>query len=117
MKVQTRKLLTLMIALCFSWVFIGALVNFHQVHVLGKNLPQASWTFVKPKSGDNQLKIDIDKSVKKVDADHFFAALVLESNTGYFSCMPCGIISTFERNDLYSADLARGPALRAPPVA
>jgi hypothetical protein len=55
MKISNNKMttrLTLLLAVVFSWLFVGSLIIFHQEHVLGKHSDAISNHFIVPKSKD-----------------------------------------------------------------
>lgn len=61
--------LTLLAALIFFWMFLGQLVNFHQVHVLGKELPTHSIHFLKPKSDESYAIVNDPGLIKTVKSN------------------------------------------------
>jgi len=59
---HTRNKLAILLALSFSWLFIHALILFHQEHVFGQNVHIASWSFIKPVSKDKTYKLNLNES-------------------------------------------------------
>ena len=114
---MTRKWISLVLTISFGWIFIGALVNFHQVHVWSKDLPESHWTFVKPKSCDRQHQVDLDKLVREIDSYDVFCAENISSGHGFFACSPCSLLRVLHRDLIAPSDLVYTPGLRAPPAA
>jgi hypothetical protein len=54
---RTHKAIIILTALLFSWIFIGQLINFHQVHVLNKTLPDVTTVFIIPKTEKHDISV------------------------------------------------------------
>lgn len=113
----TKKLLTFLLILCFGWLVVGAIVNFHQVHVLGQNHPILDHQFIKPKSGDKKTIYLFSKEHKGTDfQDQPHELSVTASNpltlliAQEFSYLPV-------HNDLVVQSQKLSSSLRAPPQA
>lgn len=77
MKHTGRRYITVFIALSFSWLFIGSLVNFHRVHVYGKSL-SLEWSFLKPKN-DNSKNQSVIKDIEPGDPNNDLNSAVTAS--------------------------------------
>lgn len=71
MRKRGRKYFTLIIALVFSWLTIGSLVDFHRAHIFGKGF-SFEWAFLKPKTDEPEYQFaatDNDPGVHPNNSD------------------------------------------------
>ncbi len=60
-KIDKQKLMVLLVAFAFSWLFIGSLIIFHQEHIYKKIVPAHAILFIHPKTKEN-ARADIHKT-------------------------------------------------------
>lgn len=60
----SRNCCVTIIALAFIWTFVGALINFHQHQIFGKELIEKAYPHIKPKTKD-KLTFDGTFEVEK----------------------------------------------------
>lgn len=113
MKTSVRKFISLVMAFAISWLFIASLINFHMVHVFGKQNTLAQFTFLKPKS-DKQKAFYIIPQDYPDDSGHDLITGI-NSYVGNIFRPQLQCFPVFEKTEPSSIDDLLLQDLRAPP--
>lgn len=116
-ELTTKKFITLLLILCFGWLVIGSIVNFHQVHVLGQNHPILDHQFIKPKSGDKKTPFAVTKDYKGFDKQDQPVDLLFSCYVTLPVLCPQELTFIPADKDLIVQSELRPSSLRAPPQA
>lgn len=110
---NTIHKLAVLLALSIVWMFIHAIIHFHQEHVFGKNAAITTVTFIKPNTKDKSCKTDISKILKTNNAVDGMLCLQneIDHNLGIISLQTFSI-----RTDNSVSVLLKSQVLRGPPV-
>lgn len=114
---KMTKQLTLLLAIVFSWLFVGSLIIFHQEHVLGKHSIAISQHYIVPKTKEdqshslNQLPSSerINLCVGDMDTNHDVQTNLSSGTIDKLIISPVGLFSDYPPRVIHG--------LRAPPAA
>ena len=109
-----RKYIPLLLAASFSWLFIASLINFHIVHLTGKQHPLVQSIFLKPNSDKHKQLFSKDLSERSISGNPFQGIITEENDLRPGLIQPTQALFTVPF--ILSVNiLAFSSGLRAPP--